>query len=116
MEAKMTKVLGIAALAVVLGGCVYSPTPGPTVAAIPGGYTLNDNGYMAYYTPKTYPIPDCKNNVTWRCQDRLSYDAAFCAGWETSGRCGDTRTTGAAESNEIYLPPPGGRDEWWWVF
>src|SRR5690242_2386925 len=112
MEAKMNKCLGIATLAVLLGGCVYSPTPGPSVAAVQGGYTLNDNGYMAYYTPKTYPLPDCKNNVTWRCQDRLSNDAAFCAGWETSGRCGDSAAGGAAESNEISPPSPGARDAW----
>src|SRR5205085_4813015 len=104
MEAKMSKYLGIAALAVMLGACVYSPTPEPTVAAIPGGYTLNDNGYMGYYTPKTYPFADCKQNTTWRCQDRLSDDAAFCAGWETSGRCGDNNAGAPAESNEISPP------------
>jgi hypothetical protein len=116
MEAKMNKCLGIATLAVALGGCVYSPTPEPTVPTTAGGYTLNDNGYMAYYTPKTYPIPDCKTDATWRCRDRLSYDAAFCAAWETSGRCGDSAAGAPTESNEISQPHPGARDEWWWFF
>jgi hypothetical protein len=110
----MKKTMGFAALALVLGGCVYSPTPGPTVAAVPGGYTLNDNGYMAYYSTKAYPIPDCKSNLTWRCEDRLSYDDAFCTGWEQSGRCGDNAEI-AAESNEISPPPPAGR-RWLWIF
>ena len=110
------KSLVFAGLAVVLGGCVYSPTPGPTVAAVPGGYTLNDNGYQAYYTPKSYPIVDCRSTSTWRCSDRLDYDAAFCAGWETSGRCGDSAATGATESSEISPAPPSGRGWFWGAF
>ena len=111
----MTKSLGFAALAVVLGGCVYSPTPGPTVSAVPGGYTLNDNGYQAYYSTKAYPNPDCKSSRTWRCDDRLDYDAEFCAGWEASGRCGDSTKGDAAESEEISPPLPAGRG-WFWGF
>jgi hypothetical protein len=108
----MTKSLGFAVLALVLGGCVYSPAPGPSVAAVAGGYTLNDNGYQAYYTTKVYPIPDCKRDTTWRCRDRLDYDAAFCAGWERSGRCGDSTVT-TEPSQEISPPPPAGRG-WLW--
>jgi hypothetical protein len=108
----MTKSLGVAALALMLGACVYSPTPGPTMPAKPGGYTLNDNGYQAYYADKVYPNPDCRTNSTWRCEDRLDYDAAFCAGWETSGRCGDSAAT-SEESKEISPPPPSGRG-WFW--
>lgn len=109
----MVKPLGIAALALILGGCVYSPTPGPSVAPVAGGYTVNDNGYMAYYSTKAYPIVDCKTDATWRCEDRLAYDAAFCAGWETSGRCGDAAVVNEP-SEEISPPPPGGRG--WWIF
>jgi len=112
----MTKLFVFAALGLALGGCVYSPTPGPTVAAAPGGYTLNDNGYQAYYSTKAYPIPDCKGNSTWRCEDRLSYDASFCAGWEGSGRCGDSTANGTAESKEISPPPPSGRGWFWGAF
>ncbi|MBI1212736.1 MAG: hypothetical protein GC190_14825 [Alphaproteobacteria bacterium] len=108
----MMKSLCFIALAVVLGGCAYSPTPGPSLPAVPGGYTVNDNGYQAYYSTKAYPNPDCKNGLTWRCSDRLDYDAAFCAGWETSGRCGDSAVT-REESKEISPAPPAGR-EWLW--
>lgn len=112
----MLKWLGFAALALVLSGCVYSPTPGPTMAAMPGGYALNDNGYQAYYSTKAYSNPDCKRELTWRCSDRLSYDAAFCAGWEASGRCGDSNSGAAAESKEISPAPPAGRGWLWGAF
>ena len=105
--------IGVAALALMLGGCVYSPSPGPSVMPVDGGYTLNDNGYMAYYTPKSYPVVDCKSNATWRCEDRLSYDAEFCAGWEVSGRCGDAAVV-SEPSEEVSPVPPGGRG--WWIF
>jgi hypothetical protein len=108
----MTKSLGFAVLALVLGGCAYSPTPGPSVTPVAGGYTLNDNGYQAYYATKAYPIPDCKRDTTWRCRDRLDYDATFCTGWETSGRCGDSAAT-TEPSQEISAPPPAGRG-WLW--
>lgn len=109
----MPKSLGIAALALVLGGCAYSPTPGPSVAPIAGGYTVNDNGYMGYYTPKTYPAADCKSDTTWRCRDRIENDPAFCAEWETTGRCGDAASV-SEPSEEVSPPPPGGRG--WWIF
>lgn len=108
----MRKILGFAALSVALAGCVYAPTPGPTVAAAPGGYTLNDNGYQAYYSTKVYPVADCKGALTARCQDRLDYDATFCANWTASGKCGDSAVT-SQPSNEISPTPPAGRG-WLW--
>ena len=108
----MRKSIGFAALALVLGGCVYAPTPGPSIAATQGGYTLNDNGYQAYYSTKAYPVPDCKSDLTSRCRDRLDYDAAFCANWGPSGRCGDSAVS-AEPSKEISPAPPAGRG-WLW--
>jgi hypothetical protein len=108
----MTKSLGFAALALMLGGCVYSPTPGPSMAPVAGGYTLNDNGYQTYYATKPYPIPDCKNDATWRCRDRLAYDDEFCAEWDKSGRCGDSAVT-SEPSRDVSAPPPSGRG-WFW--
>jgi len=108
----MTKSAGFAVLAIALGGCVYSPTPGPSVAPVAGGYTLNDNGYQAYYSTKAYPIADCKSNQTTHCDDRLDYDDAFCAYWSASGRCGDSADT-SEPSKEISPTPPAGRG-WLW--
>lgn len=110
----MLKSLGMAAAAVMLAGCVYTPTPGPSVAPYPGGLTVNDNGYMAYYSTKAYPIVDCKTDMTWRCEDRLEHDPVFCAAWEATGRCGDSATV-SDFSEEIIPPPPGGRN-WLFVF
>src|ERR1700682_4285914 len=44
VEVRMRKTVLIAGFSVALAGCAYTPTPGPTVAATPGGYSLNDNG------------------------------------------------------------------------
>src|SRR5260221_2696738 len=108
----MRKTFLFAAFSVALAGCVYSPTPGPTVAATPGGYTLNDNGYQAYYSTKVYPIVDCKSAPTQHCQDRLDYDANFCANWTASGKFGDSAVT-SEPSNEIWQKPPACRG-WLW--
>ena len=108
----MMKLLGLAGFALLVGGCVYSPTPGPTAGPIPGGYTLNDNGYQAYYATKVYPVVDCKSDHTYRCQDRLEYEDTFCADWDASDRCGDSAKTNEP-SKEISPIPPGGRG-WLW--
>jgi hypothetical protein len=108
----MLKLAALAGLALTLGACVYTPTPGPSVAPVAGGYTLNDNGYQAYYTTKTYPIADCASTSTYRCEDRLAYDDEFCADWPESARCGDSAVT-SEPSKEISPIPPGGRG-WFW--
>ena len=112
MEAKMMKLLSLAGLAVVLGGCVSSPTPGPRLKPVAGGYTLNDNGYQAYYATKVYPAADCKSGSTYHCADRLDYDDAFCATWSDSDRCGDSALT-REPSREISPTPPRGRGLLW---
>ena len=109
----MLRLLGIAGLALALGACVYTPTPGPSVTPAAGGYTLNDNGYQAYYDSKVYDAADCKNQMSAHCEDRLEYDDEFCARWHESGRCGDSADTNVV-SREISPTPPGGRD--WFAF
>ena len=108
----MRQMMLLAGFAILLGACVYTPTPGPTVAPRAGGYTLNDNGYQAYYATDAYSIADCKSDLSYRCQDRLDYDDAFCANWTASGRCGDSTVT-TEPSREISPRPAAGRG-WLW--
>src|SRR5262249_38376977 len=113
-ETKMTKLVGVAALAAIaLSGCVYDPTPGPSVPPRAGGYTLNDNGYQAYYATQYEKPSDCRDNTTDRCADRLEYDDAFCSHAQSNGKGGDGAEP-SEPSREISPIPPGGRDSWPW--
>ena len=77
-----------AAIALTTCGCA-APIAETMPPRATGGYHLNDNGYLTYYSTENYPNADCRNNMTSHCRDRLERNWAYCSAWSDSGRCGE---------------------------